>query len=177
MKIPRFHRELEKWPKSKKQLWWRTFNKTSYEGTEYSIKDHIFLQCSYSSSYTKGNPENIYFCFTDKLKAFDCADHNKLWKNFKEMEILNRLTCLQRNLNGGQEPTVRNGQGTTFKLGKGYIKAIYCHSAYLTYMQSTSCEMLGWMNHKLESRSLGEIPTNSDRQLMWPPLWLKEKRN
>ena len=94
-----------------------------------------------------------------------------------EMEILNRLTCLQRNLNGGQEPTVRNGQGTTFKLGKGYIKAIYCHSAYLTYMQSTSCEMLGWMNHKLESRSLGEIPTNSDRQLMWPPLWLKEKRN
>ena len=101
----------------------------SYEGTEYSIKDHIFLQCSYSSSYTKGNPENIYFCFTDKLKAFDCADHNKLWKNFKEMEILNRLTCLQRNLNGGQEPTVRNGQGTTFKLGKGYIKAIYCHSA------------------------------------------------
>ena len=48
------------------------------------------------------------------------------------------------------------------KLGKEYDKAVYCHSAYLTYMQSTSCEMLGWMNHKLESRLPGEISTTSD---------------
>ena len=55
------------------------------------------------------------------------------------------------------------------KLGKEYIKAVYCHLAYLTYMQSTSCEMLGWMKHKLESRLPGEISITSDRQ-MTPPL-------
>ena len=53
-------------------------------------------------------------------------------------------------------------QQTGFKLGKEFIKTVYCHPAYLTYMQSTSCKMLGWMNHKLESRLLGEISTMSD---------------
>ena len=53
-------------------------------------------------------------------------------------------------------------QWTGSKLGKEYVKAVYCHPAYLTYVQSTSCEMLGWMNHKLESRLLGEISTTSD---------------
>ena len=67
-------------------------------------------------------------------------------------------------------------QQTGSKLGKGYIKAIYCHTAYLTYMQSTSCEMLGWMKHKLESRLLGEISITSDMQ-MTPPLWQKAKKN
>ena len=61
-------------------------------------------------------------------------------------------------------------QETGSKLGKEYIKAVYCHPAYLTYMQSTSCEMLGWMKHKLESRFLGEISVISDTQ-MTPPLW------
>ena len=56
-------------------------------------------------------------------------------------------------------------QQTGSKLAKEYVKAIYCHSAYLTYMQSTSCEMLGWMNHKLESRLPGEISTTSDTQM------------
>ena len=67
-------------------------------------------------------------------------------------------------------------QQTGFKLGKEYVKAVYCHPAYLTYMQSTSCEMLGWMKHKLESRLPGEIPITSDMQ-MTPPLWQKVKRN
>ena len=62
------------------------------------------------------------------------------------------------------------------KLGNEYIKAIYCHPAYLTYMQSTSCEMSGWMKHKLESRLPGEISRTSDSQ-MTPPLWQKVKRN
>ena len=57
-------------------------------------------------------------------------------------------------------------QWTGSKLGKEYVKAVYCHSAYLTSMQSTSCEMLGWMNHKLESRLLGEISTSSDMQMI-----------
>ena len=65
---------------------------------------------------------------------------------------------------------------TGSKLGKEYIKAVYCHLAYLTYMQSTSCEMPGWMNHKLETRLLGEISINTDMQRI-PPLWQKVKRN
>ena len=65
-------------------------------------------------------------------------------------------------------------QWTGSKLGKEFIKAVYCHPTYLTYMQSTSCEMLGWMKHKLESRMLEEISITSDMQ-MTPPLWHKAK--
>ena len=57
-------------------------------------------------------------------------------------------------------------QWTGYKLGKEYVKAVYCHPAYLTYMQSTSSEMLGWMKHKLESRLPGEISTTSDMQMI-----------
>ena len=67
---------------------------------------------------------------------------------------------------------------TVSKLGKEYIKAVYCHLAYLTYMESTSCEMLDWMKNKLESRLLGEISIISDMQKqMIPPLWQEAKRN
>ena len=65
---------------------------------------------------------------------------------------------------------------TGSKLGKDYHKAVYCHPAYLTYMESTSCEMLGWMSHKLQLRLLGEISITSDMQMI-PPLWQKVKRN
>ena len=73
-------------------------------------------------------------------KATDCVDHNKLWKILKEMGIPDHLTCLLRNLYAGQEATVRTDmeQQIDSKLGKEYIKAVYCHLAYLTYMQSTS---------------------------------------
>ena len=67
-------------------------------------------------------------------------------------------------------------QQTGSKLGKEYIKAVYYHSAYLTYMQSTSCEVPGWMKHKLESRLPGETSIASDMQ-MTPPLWQKAKKN
>ena len=67
-------------------------------------------------------------------------------------------------------------QGTGSKLGNEYIKAVQCHPTYLTYIQSPSCEMLGWMKHKLESRLLEEISITSDRQ-MTPSLWQKSKRN
>ena len=74
------------------------------------------------------------------------------------------------------EATVRTGHGTWtgFKLGKGYVKAVYCHPAYLTSMQSTSCGMPGWMKHKLESRLPGKISITSDMQ-MTPLLWRKVK--
>ena len=65
---------------------------------------------------------------------------------------------------------------TGSRLGREYVKAVYCHPAYLTSMQSTSCEMLGWMKHKLELRFLGVISITSDMQ-MTPPLWQKMKRN
>ena len=97
--------------------------------------------------------KNIYFCFIDYAKAFDCVDHNKLQKILKEIGIPDHLTCLLGKLYACQEATLRAGHGTTgSKLGKEYVKAVYCHPAHLTYMQSTSCKMPGWMNHKLESR-------------------------
>ena len=120
--------------------------------------------------------KNIYFYYIDYAKAFDCVDHNELWKILQEMQLPDHLTCLLRNLYAGHETTVRLGHGKNgdSKLGKEYVKAIYCHSAYLTYMQSTSYEMLGWMKHKLESRLLEEILITSDMQ-MTPPLWKKVK--
>ena len=121
-------------------------------------------------------PKNIYFCFIDYAKAFDCVGHHKLWKILKEMGIPNCVTCLQRNLYAGPETTVRSGYGTInlFQTENEYIKAVYCHPAYSTYMQSTSCEMPGWMKHKLASRFPGKISLTSDMQ-MTPPLWQKEK--
>ena len=79
-------------------------------------------------------------CFIDYAKVFDCVDHNKLWKILKEMGIPDHLACLLRNLYADQEVTVEldREQQTGSKLGKEYVKAVYCHPAYLTYMQSTS---------------------------------------
>ena len=86
------------------------------------------------------------------LKPLTGVDQNKLWKILQELGRPDRPTCLLRNVYAGQEATVRTGhEQTGFKLGKESIKAVYCHPAYLTYTQSTSCEMLGWINHKLES--------------------------
>ena len=90
---------------------------------------------------------------------------------FLEMGIPDCLTCLLRNLYAGQESTeLDTEQQTGFKSGKEYIKAIYCHPPYLTSMQSTSSNMLGWMMHQLESRLPGKISIISDIQ-MTPPIW------
>ena len=88
------------------------------------------------------------------------------------------LTELLRNLHAGQEATVKteHGQQTGSKLGKEHVKAVNCHLFYLTSTQSTSCEMPGWMKHKLESTLLGEISITSD-MLMTPTLWQKVKNN
>ena len=92
--------------------------------------------------------KNIYFCFVDYTKAFDCVDHNKLWKILQEMGIPDHLTCLLRNVYGNQEATVRTGHGIPnwLQIGKGIHQGcIYCHPVHLTYMQNTTCEMSGWM--------------------------------
>ena len=126
---------------------------------------------------TREFQKNIYFCFNDYAKAFDCVDHNQLWKILQQMGIPDHFTCLLWNLYAGQEATVRTGHEKIdwFQIGK-YVKAVYCHPAYLTYMQSTSWEMPDWTNHKLESSSPGEISITSDMQ-MTLPLWQKAKKN
>ena len=90
---------------------------------------------------------------TTYTKTFDCLNHNKLWKILRQTGIPDHLTCLLRNLYAGQEATVRTGHGTTvwFQIGKGVRQG--CILSPWLFMQSTSCEMLGWMKHKLESRS------------------------
>ena len=95
--------------------------------------------------------KNIYFCFIDYSKAFDCVDQNKLWKILKEMGIPDHLPasweiCMQVKKQQ-LEPDMEQQTGS--KSGNKYVKALYCHPGYLTSMQSTSCEMLGWMKHKL----------------------------
>ena len=84
--------------------------------------------------------KNIYFCFIDYAKAFDCVDHNKLWKILKEMGIPDHLTCLLWNLYAGQEATVRTGHGTTdwFQIGKGVCQGCILSPYFITSMQSTS---------------------------------------
>ena len=110
------------------------------------------------------------FCFIDCAKAFDCVDHSKQWKILQEMEIPYQLTCLLRNLMQvkKQQLELDVEQWTGSKSGKEYNKAVYCHPAYLTFMECTSCKILGWMNHNLQSRFLGEISTTSDVQIIPP---------
>ena len=84
--------------------------------------------------------KDIYFCFIDYAKAFDCVDHKKLWKILKEMGIPDHLTCFLRNLYAGQEATVRTGHGTTdwLQIEKGVYRGCILSPANLTYMQYTS---------------------------------------
>ena len=120
--------------------------------------------------------KNIYFCFIDYTKAFDCVDHNKLWKILQEMGISDHLTCLLRNLYTGQEAMVRTGHGTAdwFLIGKGVHQGCVLAPCLFSYMQNISFEMPGWMMHKLDSRLLGEISITSDMQMI-PPSWEKAR--
>ena len=112
--------------------------------------------------------KNIYFCFLDYAKAFDCVDHNKLWKILKEMGIPDHLTCLLRNLYAGQEATVRTGYGTThwFQIGKGVFQGCILSPCLLKF----------YAEHIMRNAGLGERSITSDMQ-MTPPLWKKVKRN
>ena len=144
---------------------------------EKAEEPEIRLPTSAGSWKKQELQKNIYFCFIDYAKAFDCVDHNKLENSYRQ-EYQTTLAasweiCMQVKKQQ-LEPDMEQWTGS--KLGKEYIKAVYCHPDYLTYMQSTSCEMLGWMKHKLESRLPGEISITSDMQ-MTPPLWQKAKRN
>ena len=121
--------------------------------------------------------KNIYFCFLDYAKAFDCVDYNQLWKILREMGIPDHLTCLLRNLYAGQEAAVRTGHGTTdwFQIRKGVRQVCILSPCLFNLHAEYIMRTLGWKKHKLESRLPGEIPVTSDRQRT-PPLWQKVKR-
>ena len=121
---------------------------------------------TFTGSWRKqGNARKTTTSASLTTQAFDSVDHNKLWKILKEMRVSDHLTCLLRNLYVGQETKLESYIEQLFgsKLGKEYDKAVY--GTLLTFVQSTSCKMLGWVNHKLESQLLGEI-TTSDMQMI-----------
>ena len=103
---------------------------------EKAEEPEIKLTISVESSKKQEFQKNMYFYFIEYAKAFDCVDHNKLWKILQEMGIPDHLTCLLRNLYAGQEAALEldMGQKTGSKSEKEYIRAVYCHPAYLTYM-------------------------------------------
>ena len=143
---------------------------------EKAEEQEIKLPTSVGSSKKQESSRKISIsALLTKPKPFDCVDHHKLWKILQEMGITDHLTCLLRNLYAGQEATVRTGHGTMdwFKIRKGVHQG-YILSSCLFNMQNTSCEMPGWLKHKLESRLPGEISVTSDMQ-MTPPLWQKAK--
>ena len=121
--------------------------------------------------------KNIYFCFIDYCKAFDCVDHNKLWKILKEMRIPDLLTCLLWNLYADQEATVRTGHGTIdwFQIGKGvfqgYILSPCLFNLYAEYIMRNVGLDESQAGIKVAGRN-----TTSDMQ-MTPPLWQKVKKN
>ena len=142
---------------------------------EKAEEPEIKMPTSAGSSKKRESSWKTSFCFIDYAKAFDCVDHNKLWKILNKMVIPDHLTCLLRNLYVGQEATVRTGHGTTdlFQIGKrvhqGCILSPCLFNFYAEYiMRNTG------LKHKLESRLPGEISITSDTQ-MTPPLWQKAK--
>ena len=116
--------------------------------------------------------KNIFFTDYTKDFVWITTNYGKFLKRW-EYQITLPVSCIKAKK---QQLVPDMEQQIGSKLGKEYIKAVYCHTAYLTYMQSTSWEMLGWMNHMLESRFPGEVSLTSDMQ-MTPPLWQKVKRN
>ena len=131
-----------------------------------------------SSKEQDSSRKNIYFFFIDYVKAFDCVDHNILWKILKEMGTRDHLTCLLRNLYAGQEATVRTGHGTTdwFQIGKGVHQGCILSPCLFNLDAEYIMRNAGLEEAQLESRLLGEIPITSHMQ-MTPPLWQKVKKN
>ena len=122
--------------------------------------------------------KNIFFCFIDYAKAFDCMDHNKLWKILEEMGIPDHLMCLLRNLYAGQESTVRTGHATTdsFQKGKGLCQGCILSPCLFNLYAEYIMRNAGLEEAKLESRLPEEISITSEMQ-MTSSLWQKVKRN
>ena len=138
-------------------------------------RDQIANICSIIEKAREWKKKN-YFCFIDYAKAFDCVDHNKLWKYLKEMGISDHLTCLLQNLYAGQEAIVRHGTTDWFQIGEGVHQDCILSPCLFNLYAEYTCKMLSWMTHNLELRLLWVISTTLDMQ-MTPPLWQKGKRN
>ena len=116
--------------------------------------------------------KNIYFCFIDYVKDFDCVDHNKLWKILKEMAIADHLTCLLRNLYAGQEATVRTGYGTTdwFQIGKGVcqgcILSLCLYNLYPKYIMKNAGLEEAQVGVKIAGRNINNLRYADDTTLM-----------
>ena len=116
--------------------------------------------------------KNIYFCFTDYAKAFDCVDHNKLWKILQEMGIPDHLTCLLRNLYAGQEPTIKTGHGTTdwFQIGKGVcqecILSPCLFNLYAEYIMRNARLDITQTRIKIAERHINNLRYADDTTLM-----------
>ena len=116
--------------------------------------------------------KNIYFCFIDNTKAFDCVDHNKLWKILQEMVIPDHLTCLLRNLYAGQEPTVRTGHGTTdwFQTGKGVrqgcILSLCLFNLYAEYIITNARLNEAQAGIKIAGRNINNLRYTDDTTLI-----------
>ena len=115
---------------------------------------------------------NIYLCFIDYAIAFDCVDHNKLWKILKEMGVPDHLTCLLRNLCAGQEATVRTGHGTTdgFQIGKGVrqgcILSLCLFNLYAEYIMRNTGLNEGQAGIKIAGRNINNLRYANDTTLM-----------
>ena len=152
-------------------VWW--------SGATLRILDFLHGHSWQSSFLEESSRKNIYFCFIDYTKTFDCVDHNKLWKILQEMGIPDHLTCLLRNLYAGQKATVRTGLGTTnwFQTGKG-VRQGHILSPCLFNLYA---DFIMW-NARLDETQAGikiagrKISITSDMQ-MTPPLWQRAKRN
>ena len=120
--------------------------------------------------------KNIYFCFIDYAKAFDCVAHNKLWKILKEMGIPDHLICLLTNLYAGQEATVRTGHGTTdwFQIGKGVRQGCILSPCLFNFYAEYIMRNAGLDESQAGIKIAGRISTTSDMQMI-PPLWQKVK--
>ena len=156
----------------------RIYTCTSWIQENRGTRDQI-ANIHWSIEKTREFQKNIYFCFIDYTKAFDCVDHNKLWKILKRdgntrPPDLSTEKSVCRSRSNCQNWTGNNKLVPNWERRRSRLLT-KCHLAYSTYMQSTSCEMPGWMKPKLESRLLREISITSDMQ-MTPALWQKVKR-
>ena len=128
-----------------------------------------------SSKKQESSRKNIYFCFIDYVKAFDCVDHKKLWKILKEMGIPDHLTCLLINLYAGQESTVRTGHGTTdWEIGKGAGQGSILSPCLFNFYAEYIMRNTGLEEAQAGIRLLGEISVTSYMQ-MTPSLGQKVK--
>ena len=136
-------------------------------------RDQIANICQMTEKTTEFQKKHLLLLYW--LCQSLCVDHNKLWKILQEMEYQTTLPASWEIMQvKKQQLELYMEQQTGSKLKKEYVKAVYCHPAYLTYMQCTSRKIRGWMKHKLESRFLEEISITSAMQ-MTPPLWQKVK--